>query len=89
MSGESLFNWDGIERRKENRPEDCPFPECPPLTDSEIDQIAEKAAERAVAKLTAHVYQEVGKGVVKRLFWIVGALAVGLYLWASAKGLVK
>ena len=37
------------------------------LTDEQIDRIAEKAADKAVAKLTDQVYREVGKGVVQKL----------------------
>ena len=67
----------------------CPLPECPPLTESEIDEIAEKAAEKAIEKLTAHVYQEVGRSVVGKLVWILGALTVGAYVWAQSRGFFK
>lgn len=59
------------------------------LTDEQVEKIAEKAAEKAVAKLTDRVYQEVGKGVVQKLLWIVGAVCVGLYLWLHSKGVVR
>lgn len=48
------------------------------LTQAQIEQIAELAAEKAVAKMTGMVYQEVGKTVVKRFFWFVGLIAVGV-----------
>jgi hypothetical protein len=53
-----------------------------PLTESDIERIAEKAAERALEK----VYSEVGRSVVKKGLWIVGALAIG---FAAAKGWLK
>lgn len=59
------------------------------LTDDQVDRIAERAAEKAVAKLTDHVYREVGKGVIQKLFYIVGALAVATFLWAKANGWIK
>jgi hypothetical protein len=59
------------------------------LTDEQIDRIAEKAADKAVAKLTDQVYREVGKGVVQKLFYIVGALVVAAFLWAKANGWIK
>ncbi len=59
------------------------------LTDDQIERIAERAAEKAVAKLTDHVYREVGRGVVQRFVWIVGALAVGLFIWAKSQGFIK
>jgi len=59
----------------------------PNLTEEQIEQIAEKAANRAIEKLTTHVYQEVGKSVVSKLFYLVGACAIGLYLWLKSKGI--
>ncbi len=58
------------------------------LTEEQIEEIAERAAERAMAKLTDHMYKQVGKSVVSKLFWIVGIISVGLYLWLKQKGLV-
>lgn len=52
-------------------------PDC--LTEADIDRIAEQAAQRALEK----VYAEVGKSVIKKFLWIIGALAVG---FAAAKG---
>lgn len=52
-----------------------------PLTEEQIDAIAEKAAEKALAK----VYEEVGRRVVKRILWIVGAVALGLISLLSLK----
>jgi hypothetical protein len=60
----------------------------PNLTEKQIELIAEKAAEKAIERLTSHVYQEVGKSVVSKLFYIVGACAIGLYLWLKSKGIV-
>lgn len=60
----------------------------PNLTEEQIELIAEKAAEKAIEKLTSHVYQEVGKSVVGKLFYIVGACAIGLYLWLKSKGII-
>ena len=43
------------------------------LTDEQIDHIAEKAAEVAF----------------KKIFWIVGAGALGLMIWMSGNGSLK
>lgn len=59
------------------------------LTDEQIERIAERAAEKAVAKLTDQVYREVGKNVVQKFFWITGVLAVALYIWAKSRGLIS
>ena len=59
-----------------------------PCTEEQIEEIAERAAERAMKKLTDHMYKEVGRSVVSKLFWIVGIISVGMYLWLKQKGLV-
>lgn len=58
------------------------------LTEEQIEEIAERAAERAMRKLTDHMYKEVGRGVVNKLFWIIGVISVGLYLWLKQKGVI-
>ena len=52
------------------------------LTDAQIDEIAEKAAERAFQK----IYQNVGKSVLTKLTWMVGAAVVGLFMWIGGHG---
>jgi hypothetical protein len=52
------------------------------LTDAQIDEIAEKAAERAFQK----IYQNVGKSVLTKLTWMVGAAVVGLFMWLGGNG---
>lgn len=48
------------------------------LSERQIDQIAEKAAEKAIAKMTNQIYQEIGKGVVTKFLWLLGAFVVGV-----------
>ena len=52
------------------------------LTDAQIDAIAEKAAERAFQK----IYQNVGKSVLTKLTWMVGAAVIGLFIWIGGNG---
>ena len=47
------------------------------LTDDQIEQIAERAAEVAFEK----IYKEVGKSVLTKLAWMAGAAVVGLFIW--------
>jgi hypothetical protein len=42
-----------------------------PLTESQIDEIAEKAARRALQI----VYAEIGQNVLRRLAWLVGLVS--------------
>jgi hypothetical protein len=46
------------------------------LTDEQIEAIAEKAACKAVEKITGAAYQAVGKTVVQKFFVIVGVIVV-------------
>ena len=63
-------------------------PDRPLFDDSELEKIAELAAEKAIKKLTNHVYQEVGKSVISKFVYIVGACSLGLYLWLKSKGVI-
>ena len=56
------------------------------LTEEQIDTIAERAADKAVEKLTNHIYMEVGRGVVKRVVYVLGAFVIGVVLWAKKQG---
>lgn len=56
------------------------------LTEEEIDMIAEKAAEKAIAKMTGLMYQEVGRTIITKFFFIVGLIAVGAMVGLKAAG---
>ena len=56
------------------------------LTEEQLDRIAEKAADKAVAKITNQVYQQIGKSVVTKMTWLLGACAVGIGLWLKSEG---
>lgn len=60
-----------------------------PLTDAQVEKIAERAAEKAVAKITDRVYRDVGKNVVQKLFWVIGVISIALFFWLQSKGLIK
>ena len=62
---------------------------CPLLDPVSIDEIADKAAEKAVEKLTKDAYAAIGKGVVNKIYVIVGVIAAAAYLWLSSKGFIK
>lgn len=55
------------------------------LSDEDIDLIAEKAAEKALEK----VYLEVGKTVVKKIFWIFGVVTIVILTWLSGTGKIS
>jgi hypothetical protein len=50
-----------------------------PLTDEQIEMIAERAAEVAFRK----IYEEVGRNVLRKLAWLTGAAVIGIALWLA------
>ena len=58
------------------------------ITEDQIEEIAEKAAEKAIEKLTGDVYKAVGKSVISKFLWIVGASAIGVWIWVKKNGLI-
>lgn len=59
------------------------------LTEDEIDLIAEKAAEKAIAKMTGMMYEEVGRTIITKFFFIIGLLGVGVFIGLKASGIIK
>lgn len=74
------------DRRNRFRRADDNVSGCPYLTPEQIETIAENAAERAVKKMTDNLYKEVGKGVVNKILWVVGIVAVALAAWLHDRG---
>lgn len=73
--GKTQEPYTGPERRSE-----------PHLTEEQIEQIAEMAATKAVKKMTDEAFKAVGKTVVEKMFWVIGALAVGAFAWLQTTG---
>lgn len=62
----------------------------PVLTDEQIEQIAQKAAELAVQKMTTEIYASVGKNILHKLFWALGVIAAAIAIGnVSLKDLIK
>lgn len=59
------------------------------ISDEQIEEIAEKAAEKAIEMMTAGVYQSIGKSVVNKALWLIGALSLGAWLWAKKNGYIQ
>jgi hypothetical protein len=58
----------------------------PLLSEELIEAIAERAAEKAVTKLTHDLYAQIGRGIVNKIMTVIGVLAVALFFWAAGKG---
>jgi len=52
------------------------------LSEEQVNDIAEKAAKRALEL----VYAEVGRSTVKAALWIIGAGVLALLAWLGARG---
>lgn len=67
-----------------------PSPSGPiPLSDAQLERIAEKAAAKAVEKMTGKMYEEVGRNVVSKGLTILGVIAVSLITYLYGKGVIK
>lgn len=52
------------------------------LSESQIDQIAERAATKALEK----VYAGIGKGVMTKAAWLIGFAVLALLAWLAGSG---
>lgn len=52
------------------------------LCSEQIDIIAERAAEKAIEK----VYIEIGRNVVRKVFYLIGVGTIGLLVWLGSTG---
>ena len=53
---------------------------CKKMSAEELDEIANHLEQR--------VYQNIGRGVVNRLLWIIGLLAVSVFAYLEHKGVI-
>jgi len=60
-----------------------------PLTDAQMERIAEKAAAKAVQKMTGKMYEEVGRSVVSKGLTVLGVVAVAALSYLYSKGFIK
>ena len=51
------------------------------LTDEQIEVIKER--------VLASVYEDIGRSLVKKILWALGAVLAALLAWLAAKGYVK
>ena len=56
-----------------------------PLTEAEMDAIAERAADRAIRKM----YEQIGKSVAQKIYWFIGVAVVGMMMLLAGNGISK
>lgn len=57
----------------------------PHLSDEQVERIAERAAQVALER----VYTSIGKSVVSKFLWFVGAAALAVAAWLNGSGHLK
>lgn len=55
------------------------------LSEEQINEIASRAAKKALDD----VYADVGRSVVKKFLWFLGVVALGVWAYLNAKGYTK
>jgi hypothetical protein len=56
-----------------------------PLSEAEMDSIAERAADRAIRKM----YEQIGKSVAQKVYWGIGIVVVGMIMLLAGHGVTK
>lgn len=59
------------------------------LTEEQIEHIAEKAANKAIEKITHQLYEEIGRRLVSKLLTGVGVVTVVFLGWLASQGWIK
>jgi hypothetical protein len=52
------------------------------LSEEQLNEIAERAADRALEK----VYAQIGKSVVTKLLWVIGTTTLAIAAWLKGSG---
>ena len=84
----AAIHYNATQRTKKMSEENettCGASGCEGIPDHVVDMIAERAAQRALE----HVYMEVGKSIVTKLFWLAGIVTVSLLLFMAGKGIIE
>jgi hypothetical protein len=86
--------YTGYRRRKADAELDESFSQCPrydkhELSDEQIEEIAERAAKKAIEMAKTEFYTDVGHTVINKFYWLVGIVVAGSFLWLNSKGFIK
>lgn len=54
------------------------------LSEGEHDKLVNATADKVLEK----VYGEIGKGMVKRLAWVLGLTGTGIFVWLVKRGII-
>lgn len=59
------------------------------LSAGQIERIVDRAAERAVRQMLDDGYKAVGRNVIEKGMWLVGAISCGIFAYLASKGWIK
>jgi hypothetical protein len=59
------------------------------IVDERIEERMEAIASLAAKKALQNVYAEVGRGVVKKVLWLVGIGALFVLIWLAGNGHIR
>ena len=59
------------------------------FSESELDKLAERAAQKAVQKMTEEAYREVGKRTLRGIGYIAGVMTLAGIVWLANHGYLK
>ena len=67
----------------------CDPEHCELNNEAVLERLAERAAEKAIERMTAQIYQEIGKGLVRKFVYVLGAGATALFIYLKQSGILK
>lgn len=79
----NFFNKLLGKKDKEESISDCPY-----LSNEAESRLVEATAQRTVEMLENKIYLKVGKGVIHKLIWLIGFVAVSTAAWLHSKGII-
>jgi hypothetical protein len=76
--------WDGEERRRY-----VPKKHLDGYEERRQARLSDEQCEEIKHQILASIYEDIGRSVVKKIAWILGALLAAGLTWAAAKGYLK
>jgi len=60
-----------------------------PWTEEQLERFADPVADKAIDRIQSQTYQTVGKVFINKLYYVVGAVILGLFYYLQMKGIIK
>ena len=56
------------------------------ISDEKLEELANRAAQKAVERALQQMYVEIGRGVLRKAAWVIGVGVVALGVWLNTHG---